>query len=96
MRGAWAYLFNLTSSNSMQALKKRITVLEQSSPTTNTEPVFIHLVPLGGANAQIQRITKGNREWLRQPGESEQELKDRAIREVPPPQPNCSTVFLCF
>jgi hypothetical protein len=80
----------------MQALKKRITVLEQSSPATNTEPVFIHLVALGGANAQIERITKGNHEWLRQPGESEQDLKERAISEVPLPQPNCTTVFLCY
>jgi hypothetical protein len=96
MRGAWAYLFNLTSSNSMQALKKRITVLEQSIPTTNTEPVFIHLVALGGANAQIERITKGNKEWLGQPNESEQELKDRAISEVIQPLAGCSTVFLCY
>lgn len=79
----------------MQALKKRITVLEQSSPGS-IGPLFIHLVALGGTNAQIERITKGNREWLRQPGESEQDLKDRAIREVPPPQPNTSTVFLCY
>lgn len=80
----------------MQSILKRVEALEQASPATNTEPVFIHLVPLGGENAQIQRITKGNREWLRQTGESEQELKNRAIREVPPPQPNCSTVFLCY
>lgn len=81
----------------MQALEKRVTALEQASPATNTEPVvFIHLVALGGANAQIERITKGIKEWQRQPGESEQDLKDRAIREVPPLQTNCSTVFLCF
>lgn len=79
----------------MQALEKRVTALEQASPATNTEPVFIHLVALGGEKAQIERITKGNYEWRRQPGESEQSLKDRAINEVPPPQPNCSTVFLC-
>lgn len=80
----------------MQALEKRVTALEQASPATNTEPVFIHFVALGGQNAQIERITKGGKEWQRQPGESEQDLKDRAIREVPPPQPNTSTVFLCY
>jgi hypothetical protein len=79
----------------MQALEKRVTALEQASPTTNREPLFIHLVGLGTQDSEIERITKGNQEWQRQPGESEQDLKDRAIREVPPPKPGCSTVFLC-
>lgn len=80
----------------MQALEKRITALEQASPATNTEPVFIHLVALGGAVAEIERITKGNQEWQRQPGETERDQKDRALREAPPPKPGCSAPFLCW
>ncbi len=80
----------------MQALEKRVSALEQASPATNTEPVFIHLVALGSEGAEIERITKGNREWQRQPGEAEQSLKDRAISEAPPPKEGCSTTFLCY
>jgi hypothetical protein len=60
------------------------------------EPVFIHLVALGSEGTEIERITKGNREWQRQPGEVEQSLKDRAISEAPPPKEGCSTTFLCY
>lgn len=80
----------------MHTLDKRISALEQASPKSNTEPVFIHLVAMGSEGAEIDRIEKGNHEWQRQPGESEQDLKGRAIREVIPPKPNCSTVFLCY
>lgn len=79
----------------MQTTEKRIAALEQAS-LTNIGPLFVHLVGLGTKDSEIQRITKGNREWQRQPGESEQDLKDRAMREVPPPLTGCSTVFLCF
>lgn len=79
----------------MQAIEKRIAALEQASPT-NIRPLFVHLVGLDTKDSEIERITKGNREWQRQPGESEQDLKDRAISEVPPPLTGCSTVFLCY
>ena len=80
----------------MQALETRIAALEQASPATNTEPVFIHLVAMGSESAEIKRITKGNHKWLRKSEESVQDLKDRAIGEVPPPKAGCSTVFLCY
>ena len=79
----------------MQALKNRLLALEQAIPATNTCPVFIHLVAMGSEGAEIQRITKGNHKWLRKSGESEQDLKSRAISEVPLPKAGCSTVFLC-
>lgn len=41
-------------------------------------------------------VTKGNHEWLRQPNETAQELKDRVIREVELPKVGCSLVFLCY
>ena len=79
----------------MQSLEKRITTLEQASPGS-TEPIFVQFVGLETKDSEIQRITKGNHEWLRKSGESEQDLKDRAIGEVPPPKAGCSTVFLCY
>ena len=79
----------------MQKLDKRISALEQSKPAS-IGPFFIHFVGLDTKDSEIERITKGNREWLRKPGESVQDLKDRAMHEVPPPKPNTSTLFLCF
>ena len=80
----------------MQTLTKRLSVLEQAIPATNSGPVFIHLVAMGSESDEIERITKGNYEWLRKSEESEQDLKDRAIGEVPPPKAGCCTVFLCY
>ena len=79
----------------MQTLDKRITALEQASPT-DIGPIFIHLVGLDTKDNEIVRIEKGSKLWERQPNESEQELKDRAISELPPPKAGCSTVFLCY
>ena len=79
----------------MQALEKRLSVLEQASPI-KIGPFFIHLVGMDTKDSEIQRITKGNHEWLRKSGESERDLTDRAIGEVPPPKAGCSTVFLCY
>ena len=78
----------------MQNLDDRINALEQASPGS-IEPTFVQFVGLDTKDSEIQRITKGNQEWLRKPAESEQDLKDRAIGEVPPPKAGCSTVFLC-
>jgi hypothetical protein len=79
----------------VQNLDKRISALEQAKPAS-IGPVFIHLVGMGTEDREIERITKGSKEWQRQPGESVQELKDRAVLEVPQPKAGCSTVFLCY
>ena len=79
----------------MQTPDKRITALEQASPT-DIGPIFIHLVGLDTRDNEIVRIEKGSKQWERQPGELEQGLKDRAIGEVPPPKAGCRTVFLCY
>lgn len=79
----------------MQSIEKRLTALEQASPTS-IGPFFIHIVGLDTKDSEIQRIEKGYQEWQRQPDESAQDLKDRAIRETPPPKSGCSNVFLCF
>ena len=80
----------------MQALEKRLSALEQAIPATNTGPVFIHLVAMGSEGGEIQRITKGNHEWLRQPEESEDELKSRAEHEAGPPKAGCVQSFFCW
>lgn len=79
----------------MQALEKRITALEQAKPAS-IGPFFIHFVGMDTKDSEIVRITKGSQEWQRQTAESERDLKDRAIRETPPPKAGCSTVFLCW
>ncbi len=78
----------------MQTIERRVCALEQASPIAEG-PIFIQLVPMGAPNSEIKRIAKGGQEWVRKPGESEQDLKNRARLEAPPPQPGCSTVFLC-
>ena len=80
----------------MQALKNRICALEQSSRTDDMGPMYVHFVDLDTAQCEIQRITIGDQEWRRLANESEQELKDRAVREAPPPAPKCGTVFFCY
>nr|WP_315848843.1 hypothetical protein [uncultured Rhodoferax sp.] len=79
----------------MQSLDKRIAALEQTKPAS-IGPIFIHLVGMDTKDSEIVRVTKGDKEWQRQPNESERDLKDRAIREAPPPKQGCSTTFLCY
>lgn len=78
----------------MQTLNKRLSALEQANPTNNG-PMFIHLVGLDTTDSEIERITKGGQEWQRQPGESQEALKDRAL-QVASPNPHGAMVFLCF
>jgi hypothetical protein len=79
----------------MQNLDKRMSALEQASPT-DIGPIFIHFVGLDTKDREMNRTTKGDREWQRQPNETVQELKDRAIREAPQSKPRCSNGFHCF
>ena len=79
----------------MATLEKRIAALEKTKPTT-IGPFFVHFVGLDTKDSEIERITKGEHEWQRQPGETEQELKERAKQEAPPPKDGCSTVFMCW
>jgi hypothetical protein len=81
-------------SNIMQALEKRIAALEQAAPAYDSTPMFIHFVGMGNKQ-EIQLITNGGKEWTRQPGESEQDLQDRAERETEP-NPHGRRVFFCW
>jgi hypothetical protein len=79
----------------MTTLDKRIAALEQAKPA-NIGTFYVHLVGLDTKDSEIERITKGDHVWQRQPGETEQELKERAKREAPPPKEGGSTTFLCY
>lgn len=78
----------------MTTLNARIAALEQRSTQFDTTPMFIHIVGLGNEQ-EIQHITHGGKEWTRQPGESEQDLQDRAERETEP-NPHGRRVFSCW
>lgn len=79
----------------MATLENRIAALEQASPNDMEPPIFIHFVGMGAEAVPIERITHGGKAWERQPDESEQDLKDRAMRDTGQAQPGCRTVFLC-
>jgi hypothetical protein len=79
----------------MQNLERRIAALEQAKPAA-IGPFFIHFVGVDTKDNELERITQGRQEWHRLPGESEQELRERAKREVMPPKEGCSTVFFCW
>lgn len=78
----------------MATLEKRVATLELANPG-DIGPIFIHFVGLDTKDSEIQRITKGDQKWQRQPGESEQDLKDRAQRESQP-NPKGVQTFLCY
>ena len=63
----------------------------------NVLALLLRLKPelIVGGEQEIHHVTYGGQVWERQLVESERELKDRAIREVPPPKAGCRTVFLC-
>jgi hypothetical protein len=79
----------------MATLDKRIAALEQAKPAT-IGPFFIHFVGMDAKDCEFDRITKGDHVWQRQPGETEQELKERAQREAIPPQEGSSAFFFCW
>jgi hypothetical protein len=79
----------------MQSLERRICVLERFAPEIDDEPMFINLVAMGAVGVEIQCVEKGSQAWHRLTGESEQELKDRAVHETEPLPNGCKLVFLC-
>ena len=79
----------------MGTLDKRIAALERAKPAA-IGPFFVHFVGLDTKDSEVERITMGRQEWHRRPGESEQELKERAKREATPPEDGGRTVFFCW
>jgi hypothetical protein len=69
----------------MQSLERRIAELEKAS-STNEWPMTIVIrgMTCGKLDAEIYQLhdSKGSQQWMRQPGETEQEFIDRASCEV--------------
>ena len=69
----------------MQSLEKRLAALESSDGAGDDRLTIIirRLVSPGHLDNEVQRLTgAAGQIWTRQPGESEQDLTDRAVREV--------------
>jgi hypothetical protein len=71
----------------MQATEKRISALEQASPDDSGMVMFIVFDTPGMPDTEIHKLSSAIgvedcQRWTREPGESEQDFKDRAKREV--------------
>ncbi len=68
----------------MHILERRISELERASPADRIDAIIHRIVTPGeqDAEAQTARGIDGG-EWTRLPGESEDDLIDRALREIP-------------
>lgn len=69
----------------MQNLDKRISELEKASATVEgPTTIVIRFLSSENRDAEIQSLKdwKGDQQWQRQPGETEQALIDRATKEV--------------
>ena len=67
----------------MQRLEKRIAALEATSAPADDFTIIRRVVSPGHLDAEIHRLRDDDGKlWTRQPGETEQELIDRATLEV--------------
>ncbi|MBP9061166.1 MAG: hypothetical protein KBF98_12730 [Rhodoferax sp.] len=69
----------------MQNLDRRVSALEQATPTDDEITIIHRIVSPGHLDAEIDHIRDydGNA-WTRQPGESEAVFTNRATNETPP------------
>lgn len=68
----------------MQGTENRIAALEKASTPTDDITIFLKIVSPGHLDDEVFRIKSRNGEqrWERLPGETQQELIDRASKEV--------------
>ena len=67
----------------MQALERRVAALEQAGPASDDLVILIKVVRPGHLDEEILSLHGDDGErWVRLPGESEDELIERARREV--------------
>ena len=80
----------------MQSLEKRIAELEKGA-SMDEGPLTIVIRPLtpGNVDEELQELhdQNGSQRWMRQPGETEHELIDRASREVTRNRPCCALLM---
>lgn len=80
----------------MQSIEKRIAELEKAGSTgEGPMTIIIRWMTTGHRDKEIQELhdSKGYQRWKRQPGETEQELIDRATREVTRNGPGCALLM---
>ena len=80
----------------MQSLKKRIADLEKAGAiNTGLTNIVIRFVTSKKADDELQEFHdwKNGQQWNRQPGETEQELEDRATREVTRNETGCALLM---
>lgn len=80
----------------MQSLERRIAELEKAGSTDEGPmTIVIRWMTPGNLDDEIQELHdwKGSQQWKRQPGETEQELIDRATREVTRNGPGCALLM---
>ena len=67
----------------MQPIERRIAALEQANPPADELTIIFKSVSPGRLNAEIHRLRDDDGKlWTRLPGETEQELIDRASLEA--------------
>lgn len=67
----------------MQNLERRVCALESASPSVEERTFVVRFVSPGDPDAEIDGLrTNEGQHWARLPKESEQDLIDRATREV--------------
>lgn len=68
----------------MNTLERRLSVLEQASPADRIDAIIHRVIVPGDLDAEA-RTARGidGGEWTRQPGETEDDMIDRALREIP-------------
>ena len=67
----------------MQSLEKRVAALEATNAPADEMTIIRRFVSSGHLNAEIHRLRDDDDKlWTRKPGETEQELIDRASRET--------------
>lgn len=78
----------------MQSLEKRIAALEVTGAPADEMTIIRRFVSPGGSDGEIHRLRDDDgKTWTRQPGETEQELIDRASREVTRNGPGCALLM---
>lgn len=77
----------------MHALEKRIAILEQVSPQTDSV-VFIILVGMGEVNSELVHIYDNHdNHWHRKPNETELDFKGRATAGTPRNENHVALLF---
>lgn len=82
----------------MTTLEKRLEALEAQTPTIAGRVTIVTFVKPGELDKEIQRIgtalvADDGQQWIREPGETEQEFRARATREAPRNEYGASLLF---